>query len=212
MAPSRVPEGETRGHIVPIGGAENKENDPKILARFVQVSGGGDADIVVIPTASRAHGTGERVQHAQHHALRAEVPADVRVPEPLMNRRVRIELRVGVLVMIAMIARPLDRRARGKAERDQRAFEPPRHPERSVRQHAVVAQVHAEPGQLVVRDREEGKRNGLHQKFPISSSCSAYSRATTFAQVTTPAARRSSRRPRSSASWRRLKCFTSLSE
>jgi len=62
VAPSRVPEGETRGHIVPIGGAENKENDPKILARFVKVSGAAEADIVVIPTASRAHETGERYQ------------------------------------------------------------------------------------------------------------------------------------------------------
>ena len=62
MSPSRVPEGETRGYIVPIGGAENKENDPKILARFVKVSSGGDADIVVIPTASRAHETGDRYQ------------------------------------------------------------------------------------------------------------------------------------------------------
>jgi cyanophycinase len=62
MSPSRVPDGETRGQIVPIGGAENKENDPKILARFVQVSGAGDADIVVIPTASRAHETGGRYQ------------------------------------------------------------------------------------------------------------------------------------------------------
>jgi cyanophycinase len=60
--PSRVPEGGTRGHIVPIGGAENKENDPKILARFVDVSGGGDADIVVIPTASRMHETGDRYE------------------------------------------------------------------------------------------------------------------------------------------------------
>jgi cyanophycinase len=62
MCPSRVPEGGTRGHIVPIGGAENKENDPKILARFVKVSGGDDADIVVIPTASRAHETGGRYE------------------------------------------------------------------------------------------------------------------------------------------------------
>ena len=38
--PSKVPEGETRGWIVPIGGAENKENDPRILQRFVDVSGG----------------------------------------------------------------------------------------------------------------------------------------------------------------------------
>jgi cyanophycinase len=60
--PSKVPEGETRGWIVPIGGAENKENDPRILQRFVDVSGGPDADIVVIPTASRAHETGSRYE------------------------------------------------------------------------------------------------------------------------------------------------------
>jgi len=62
MSPSKVPEGETRGYIVPIGGAENKENDPRILERFVRVSGGDDADIVVIPTASRAHETGPRYE------------------------------------------------------------------------------------------------------------------------------------------------------
>jgi len=60
--PSRVPDGETRGWIVPIGGAENKENDRRILERFVRVSGGEAADIVVIPTASRAHETGPRYQ------------------------------------------------------------------------------------------------------------------------------------------------------
>ena len=32
--PSKVPEGETRGWIVPIGGAENKENDRRILRAF----------------------------------------------------------------------------------------------------------------------------------------------------------------------------------
>ncbi len=60
--PSIVPEGRTRGWIVPIGGAENKENDRHILERFVRVSGGGDADIVVIPTASRLHETGPRYE------------------------------------------------------------------------------------------------------------------------------------------------------
>jgi cyanophycinase len=60
--PSRVPEGEQRGWIVPIGGAENKENDPRILERFITVSGGPDADIVVIPTASRLHETGPRYE------------------------------------------------------------------------------------------------------------------------------------------------------
>ena len=58
--PSIVPEGATRGWIIPIGGAENKENDRHILERFVQCSGGRDADIVVIPTASRLHETGPR--------------------------------------------------------------------------------------------------------------------------------------------------------
>jgi cyanophycinase len=60
--PSKVPEGGTRGWIVPIGGAENKENDRRVLARFVAVSGGADADIVVIPTASRMHETGPRYE------------------------------------------------------------------------------------------------------------------------------------------------------
>jgi len=60
--PSIVPEGKTRGWIVPIGGAENKENDRHILERFVRVSGGNDADIVVIPTASRLHETGPRYE------------------------------------------------------------------------------------------------------------------------------------------------------
>jgi cyanophycinase len=60
--PSKVPEGETRGWIVPIGGAENKENDRHILERFVRVSGGEAADLVVIPTASRSHETGPRYE------------------------------------------------------------------------------------------------------------------------------------------------------
>jgi cyanophycinase len=60
--PSRVPDGHQRGWIVPIGGAENKENDRRILERFVRVSGGEAADIVVIPTASRVHETGPRYE------------------------------------------------------------------------------------------------------------------------------------------------------
>src|SRR5580692_1030617 len=60
--PSKIPEGENRGWIVPIGGAENKENDRHILERFIRVSGGDDANIVVIPTASRMHETGPRYE------------------------------------------------------------------------------------------------------------------------------------------------------
>jgi len=62
MSPSRVVEGEQRGWIVPIGGAEEKEHDPRILERFVQLCGGADANIVVIPTASQLADTGPRYQ------------------------------------------------------------------------------------------------------------------------------------------------------
>jgi cyanophycinase len=62
MCPSKVAEGATRGWIVPIGGAENKENDRRILRRFVEASGGEAADIVVIPTASKMYETGPRYE------------------------------------------------------------------------------------------------------------------------------------------------------
>ena len=62
MSPSRVPEGEERGFIIPIGGAEEKEHDPRILRRFVDLCGGPNADIVVIPTASRLKDTGSRYE------------------------------------------------------------------------------------------------------------------------------------------------------
>ncbi len=62
MSPSRIPDGEQRGWIVPIGGAEEKENDPRILERFVALCGGADADIVVIPTASQLSDTGSRYE------------------------------------------------------------------------------------------------------------------------------------------------------
>ncbi len=60
--PSKVREGEERGWIIPIGGAEEKENDPRILQRFVDLCGGADADIVVFPTASRLLDTGPRYE------------------------------------------------------------------------------------------------------------------------------------------------------
>ena len=62
MCPSQVPEGVERGYIIPIGGAEEKEHDPRILKRFVELCGGAKADIVVIPTASRLPDTGSRYE------------------------------------------------------------------------------------------------------------------------------------------------------
>ncbi|MHC4940130.1 MAG: cyanophycinase [Planctomycetota bacterium] len=41
-----------RGFIVPIGGAEEKVRGRDILRRFVELCGGGDAKIAIIPTAS----------------------------------------------------------------------------------------------------------------------------------------------------------------
>ncbi|MCO4760705.1 MAG: cyanophycinase [Myxococcales bacterium] len=43
-----------------MGGAEDKVNDRRILQRFIDVSGGKDARIVVIPTASQLDSTGPR--------------------------------------------------------------------------------------------------------------------------------------------------------
>ena len=60
--PSKSVEGLDRGWIIPIGGAEEKENSPEILKRFVQLCGGGDANIAVIATASRLEDTGARYE------------------------------------------------------------------------------------------------------------------------------------------------------
>jgi cyanophycinase len=60
--PSKIPDGGQRGWIIPIGGAEEKENNPDILRRFVRLCGGLEADIVVIPTASRLKDTGPRYE------------------------------------------------------------------------------------------------------------------------------------------------------
>lgn len=62
MCASKVAEGKERGWIIPIGGAEEKENSPQILQRFVQLAGGRAADIVVIPTASQLRNTGPRYE------------------------------------------------------------------------------------------------------------------------------------------------------
>src|SRR3546814_4315781 len=60
MCPSRVAEGEERGWIVPIGGAEDKEMRRRTLKRFVQLCGGRDADIAIVPPPSKLPDTGQR--------------------------------------------------------------------------------------------------------------------------------------------------------
>lgn len=51
-----------RGFIIPIGGAEERDRDPTILKRFVEICGGERADIAIIPTASQMRDTGRRYQ------------------------------------------------------------------------------------------------------------------------------------------------------
>ena len=49
-----------RGFIIPIGGREEKEVNTRVLEKFVELSGGKDAVISVIPTASNLEDTGDR--------------------------------------------------------------------------------------------------------------------------------------------------------
>ena len=74
MSPSNHSNNADRGYIIPIGGAEEKFHNPEILDRFIDVCGGKDARIAIIPTASDLVDTGRNyeklfrrigVKHAQ---------------------------------------------------------------------------------------------------------------------------------------------------
>ena len=62
MCPSQTTDGSARGYIIPIGGAEEKFNNPAILDRFVEICGGKDARISIIPTASELEDTGRNYE------------------------------------------------------------------------------------------------------------------------------------------------------
>ncbi len=97
--PSKTPDGEARGWIVPIGGAEDKEADPKVLRRFVEICGGSDAHIVVIPTASRLIETGTQYARLFPELGAAEVTVldfDTRRDCHEQNRLDTIERATGV--------------------------------------------------------------------------------------------------------------------
>jgi len=87
MSPSQTIDGAARGYIIPIGGAEEKLNNPEILGRFVDVCGGKTARIGIIPTASELEDTGRNYeklfrslgcQHAQvlHFVTRQDCKSD----------------------------------------------------------------------------------------------------------------------------------------
>jgi cyanophycinase len=61
MCPAKVEPNHRRGWIVPVGGAEDKAR-AHILRRFIEVSGGNEARVAIIPTASQLASTGRRYE------------------------------------------------------------------------------------------------------------------------------------------------------
>ncbi len=57
---------ETRGYIVPVGGAEEKIGDVAILRRFAALCGGPTCRVAIIPTASELAETGARYEELFH--------------------------------------------------------------------------------------------------------------------------------------------------
>lgn len=62
MCPANDISGTERGYIIPIGGAEEKLHNSEILDRFIEVCGGKDARIGIIPTASELEDTGRNYE------------------------------------------------------------------------------------------------------------------------------------------------------
>lgn len=58
MCPADKLSNTERGYLIPIGGAEDKLDNPEILDRFVKLCGGKSARISIIPTASDLDDTG----------------------------------------------------------------------------------------------------------------------------------------------------------
>ncbi len=63
----------TRGYIIPIGGAEAKNQNRAILRRFVEICGGDRARLAVIPTASQLEDAGARYESVFRDLGAAEV-------------------------------------------------------------------------------------------------------------------------------------------
>ena len=62
MSPSNNNNHSKRGYLVPIGGAEEKFDNPEILDKFVDICGGKTARIAIIPTASELEDTGRNYE------------------------------------------------------------------------------------------------------------------------------------------------------
>ena len=62
MSPADTLDGTNRGYVIPIGGGEEKFNNPEILDRFVELCGGKGARVGIIPTASELEDTGRNYE------------------------------------------------------------------------------------------------------------------------------------------------------
>jgi cyanophycinase len=60
MSPSPVNQEQSRGFVIPIGGAEERTGSMRVLKRFTKLCGGRKAKLVIIPTASSLEDTGDR--------------------------------------------------------------------------------------------------------------------------------------------------------
>lgn len=81
MCPAPVNETHKRGFIIPIGGGEDRVKEMQIHRKFVELSGGADAFIVVIPTASMLEETGP-----DYHRIFSELGAGRVEFLPIANR------------------------------------------------------------------------------------------------------------------------------
>jgi cyanophycinase len=62
LGAARRRDGTREGFIIPIGGAEEKMGDTRILSSFVQLCGGDEAAIAIIPTASELEDSDSRYE------------------------------------------------------------------------------------------------------------------------------------------------------
>ncbi len=62
MSPANNVSGSERGYVIPIGGGEEKFKNPEILDRFIEICGGKESRIGIIPTASELEDTGRNYE------------------------------------------------------------------------------------------------------------------------------------------------------
>ena len=62
MCPARTKLENRRGWIIPVGGGEKKVRTSTIIQRFVELSGGPDVRMAIIPTASQRCDAGARAE------------------------------------------------------------------------------------------------------------------------------------------------------